>query len=160
MKIHRSEGLINMHRTKRWLPGWNSVVRMVAWPVLAASPTSPTPPSWRDLPPCARDGSPESVLHAFSSMVASETLNHLQSRNDGLTNDEAHARRELVGPNILSSQKPPSWFLLLISTIPNPFNLLLICLATINAAIPPPNWVRMLVALAAHFPQRKPKNQG
>jgi len=74
-------------------------------------------------------------------MPMEAVLDHLGTSLAGLSNIEAADRRLVKGPKVLSSHQPPSWFMLLLSVIPNPFNILLIFLAIINAAIPPPNWV-------------------
>jgi len=74
-------------------------------------------------------------------MPMEAVLDHLGTSPTGLSSVEAAERRLVKGPNVLSSHQPPSWFMLLLSVVPNPFNILLIFLAIINAAIPPPNWV-------------------
>lgn len=101
----------------------------------------PTGSSWAAPPEHALDDSCESVLRAFASLPIDLVLDHLQVEDKGLSVDEAQARLRVKGPNKLHSQKPPSWFILLLKVIPNPFNLLLIFLAIINASIPPPDWV-------------------
>ena len=67
----------------------------------------------------------------------------LSSGINGLTEDEAAGRLINWGPNLLSSNKPPTWWQLLLSVLPNPFNILLTILAVISAVTPPPNWVRL-----------------
>ncbi|KAJ3499081.1 hypothetical protein NLG97_g607 [Lecanicillium saksenae] len=74
-------------------------------------------------------------------------LDHLQVELEGLSGEEAESRLRVKGPNTLRSQKPPSWFILLLKVIPNPFNILLIFLAIINAAIPPPDWTGFTVLM-------------
>jgi Mg2+-importing ATPase len=74
-------------------------------------------------------------------MPLESVLSHLQTGVNGISDAEAESRHHVKGPNVLSSQKPPSCVMLLLSVIPNPFNILLVFLAIINAAIPPPNWV-------------------
>lgn len=98
-------------------------------------------PAWAAPPEHALDNSSESVLRAFASLPVDHVLDHLQVEHQGLAGEEAKARLRVKGPNTLRSQKPPSWFILLLKVIPNPFNILLIFLAIINAAIPPPDWV-------------------
>lgn len=44
------------------------------------------------------------------------------------------------GANLLSVKKPPNWWQLLLTIIPNPFNILLTLLAIISVATPPPAW--------------------
>lgn len=67
-------------------------------------------------------------------------MNHLQASQDGLTQEEAAARLKVTGPNILSTKKPPTWWQLALSVLPNPFNILLALLAIISVATPPPQW--------------------
>ncbi|EEU35989.1 uncharacterized protein NECHADRAFT_49652 [Fusarium vanettenii 77-13-4] len=71
----------------------------------------------------------------------------LASGEHGISDTEALARRRIHGRNAVSSQRPPSGFMLFLSIIPNPFNILLVFLAIINAAMPPPNWVRFAVLM-------------
>jgi Mg2+-importing ATPase len=71
-------------------------------------------------------------------------FDHLASGEHGISDTEALARRRIHGRNAVSSQRPPSCFMLFLSIIPNPFNILLVFLAIINAAMPPPNWVSAL----------------
>lgn len=119
---------------------WASAFRL---PVLnrptrgTATPTI----SWQGLPESARGASVDGILRAFAFMPVELVLDHLQTGQNGISEAESASRRHVKGPNALSSQKPPSWFTLLLSVIPNPFNLLLIFLAIINVAMPPPNWV-------------------
>src|SRR5271155_62 len=94
---------------------------------------------WRRLPRACH-GSSEAVLQTFASMSPEEAINHLQTSREGLVEEEAESRLEVKGPNILSVKKPPTWWQLLLSVIPNPFNLLLMLLAVISLATPPPNW--------------------
>jgi Mg2+-importing ATPase len=90
------------------------------------------------------DSSAEAVLTAFAGMEPDMVLEHLQTHKDGLTDDEADARRAIKGPNILPTHAPPSWIMTLVKAIPNPFNILLIILAIITAAIPPGDFVRTM----------------
>ncbi|PNY26216.1 Magnesium-transporting ATPase, P-type 1 [Tolypocladium capitatum] len=103
--------------------------------------------SWNELPRSARDASPEAVLAAFAMMHADMALEHLQTNRDGLTDFEANARRAVKGPNLLPTQKPPSWIMTLLAAIPNPFNVLLIFLAIINASVPNRDWAGVTVLL-------------
>lgn len=97
--------------------------------------------SWLKLPSLATDTSAEAVLTAYAGMEPDMVLDHLQTHKDGLTDDEADTRRSIKGPNILPTHAAPSWIITLLKAIPNPFNILLIILAIINAAIPPGDWV-------------------
>ncbi|KAF4998679.1 hypothetical protein FGRMN_3005 [Fusarium graminum] len=96
--------------------------------------------AWQLSPEGAEDGSHEAILGQFASMHADEALDHLVSSNHGISSGEAASRRRTHGQNVVSSRKPPSWFMLLLSVIPNPFNILLAFLAIFNVAMPPPNW--------------------
>lgn len=73
-------------------------------------------------------------------MAVEEAQSYLESGPNGLTEDEAAVRLNLVGANVLSTKKPPTWWQILLSVLPNPFNILLIFLAILSVATPPPNW--------------------
>jgi Mg2+-importing ATPase len=68
-----------------------------------------------------------------------------QTSFDGLTVIEAAARLAAKGMNILSSKQPPTWWQLLLSILPNPFNILLAVLAIISVAVPPPQWDTFII---------------
>ncbi|PHH72000.1 hypothetical protein CDD80_4838 [Ophiocordyceps camponoti-rufipedis] len=110
----------------------------------------PDTASWAR-PPSARDESPEAILYAFASAPMDHALAHLMTDVDGLTEAEAAMRRGIKGLNVLPTQKPPSWFRTLIGAIPNPFNILLIFLAIINAVVPDRNWASVIVLLVMVF---------
>ncbi|KAM4063712.1 E1-E2 ATPase domain-containing protein [Hirsutella rhossiliensis] len=120
------------------LPARLRPARSAAWP-----PSM----SWISLPPSARDASPEAVLAAFASFHGEQALQFLQSHVHGLSDSEADVRRVVKGANILPTQRPPSWILTLLGAIPNPFNVLLIFLAIINASVPDRNWAGITVLL-------------
>jgi Mg2+-importing ATPase len=73
-------------------------------------------------------------------MSPEAALHHLQVTDAGLTTGEAYSRLVEKGANLLSVKKPPTWWQLLLSIIPNPFNILLGLLAIISVATPPPAW--------------------
>lgn len=97
--------------------------------------------TWPSPPEHALDNSCESILRAFASLPVDLALDHLQVDRTGLSDDEASLRLAVKGPNTLQSQKPPSWFILLLKVIPNAFNLLLVFLAIITIAMPDHDWV-------------------
>ncbi|KAG6088346.1 hypothetical protein E4U15_006306 [Claviceps sp. LM218 group G6] len=66
-------------------------------------------------------------------------LDHLQIYQDGMSDEQSDVRRSIKGPNILPTHNAPSWIVTLLKAILNPFNILLIVLAVLNAAIPP--WI-------------------
>ncbi|KJZ75190.1 hypothetical protein HIM_05384 [Hirsutella minnesotensis 3608] len=103
--------------------------------------------SWAALPSSAKDATPESVLTSFALMPPEYVLEHLQTQVDGLTDAEAQARKVIKGANVLPTQRPPSWILTLLAAIPNPFNVLLVFLAIINASVPDRNWAGITVLL-------------
>ncbi|KAF5667253.1 magnesium-translocating P-type ATPase [Fusarium heterosporum] len=114
--------------------------------------------AWQLSPEGADDGSHEAILRQFASMHADVALDHLVSSYHGITSDEAASRRRVHGQNVVSSRKPQSWFMLLLSVIPNPFNILLAFLAIFNIAMPPPNWegfailvVMIVISCAVRF---------
>ncbi|QUC17578.1 uncharacterized protein UV8b_01819 [Ustilaginoidea virens] len=101
--------------------------------------------TWLNVPSLAHDSSAEAVLMAFASMELDMVLDHLQTQRDGLSDQEADARRSIKGPNVLPTHTAPSWIITLLKAIPNPFNVLLIILAILNAAIPPGSWKGFIV---------------
>lgn len=105
------------------------------------APQPSTLPPWKTAPQLVEDASAEALLIAFSNMPVWDSIAHLQSTSEGLTDFDASTRLTINGPNVLPSQKAPSKLLLLIKVIPNPFNILLLILAIINVSIPPPDWV-------------------
>lgn len=107
----------------------------------ALTPARQTGSTWNSPLEHALDSSTESILRAFASSPVHLTLDHLQVDHEGLSAEEADSRLRVKGPNTLHSQKAPNWFILLLKVIPNPFNILLVVLAILNAAIPPPQWV-------------------
>lgn len=128
--------------------GWLSQSYFWKTPETSASRT-PTLPPWRTAPQLMDDASAEALLTAFSNIPMQESLTHLQSTSEGLTDLDASTRLTINGPNVLPSQKAPSKLLLLIKVIPNPFNILLLILAIINVSIPPSDWVCTLTFQAA-----------
>ena len=80
-------------------------------------------------------------------MIPEAALAHLQTKKDGLTQEEAALRLHLNGKNLLSTKKPPKWWQLLLLIIPNPFNILLALLAIIAVSTPPPTWSTFILLL-------------
>ncbi|MBB5391149.1 MULTISPECIES: magnesium-translocating P-type ATPase [unclassified Herbaspirillum] len=71
-------------------------------------------------------------LNEAARCDASELLQRLKSRHDGLTEAEADAIRAEVGPNEVEHEKPLSWPVHLWHCYKNPFNLLLTLLAAVS----------------------------
>jgi Mg2+-importing ATPase len=91
---------------------------------------------------------PEEALLMIAQMDLATLLKDLETSRDGLTNVEAAHRLQKAGPNVVSFKKAPSWWLLLFMVIPNPFNILLCCLAVISVASPDRNWKTFGVLVA------------
>lgn len=87
------------------------------------------------------------VLQQYAAMVPEAAIAHLQTDQDGLVEEEAVRRLRMKGKNILSTKKPPKWWQLLLSVIPNPFNVLLALLAIISASTPPPAWSTFILLM-------------
>jgi Mg2+-importing ATPase len=64
----------------------------------------------------------------------------LDTSDIGLTSNEAAVRLSIKGANLLSTKKPPKWWQLLLTILPNPFNILLGVIAIISVCTPPPSW--------------------
>jgi len=80
-------------------------------------------------------------------MVPEAAMAHLHATTDGLTQEEVSLRLQIKGRNLLSTKKPPTWWQLLLSVIPNPFNILLALLAIISVCTPPPAWSTFILLL-------------
>ncbi|KIL60027.1 hypothetical protein M378DRAFT_955856 [Amanita muscaria Koide BX008] len=68
-------------------------------------------------------------LVQWSQKSIENALQILGSTNEGLTTTDAQRLLHQIGYNELSNVKPPTWWWLLLSAIPNPFNILLVVLA-------------------------------
>lgn len=71
-------------------------------------------------------------LAAASMTDPAVLLNQLNSRADGLTEQESEDIRAKVGPNEVGHEKPMSWWMHLWQCYKNPFNLLLTILAAVS----------------------------
>jgi Mg2+-importing ATPase len=69
----------------------------------------------------------DAALHDVPEVLAS-----LSSCPDGINRIQALSRRESEGPNEIASEKPPSWYVQLLSSFKTPFNLLLLALAVVS----------------------------
>ncbi|KAM5374768.1 hypothetical protein ACJZ2D_006262 [Fusarium nematophilum] len=134
-----AEGMVH-RRIKMW-PTW--LRQLVLGMAQRESPAMP----WQEKPESAQTGTHEGILRAFAHMPVKSVFDHPGTGAHGISEIEAATRRHIQGHNLLSSQKPPSWFMLLLLVIPNPFNILLIFLAIINAALPSPNWKGFVVLI-------------
>ncbi|KAK5011705.1 hypothetical protein LTR39_004466, partial [Cryomyces antarcticus] len=80
-------------------------------------------------------------------MTQTAALAQLQTSMSGLTPEEVLVRLKIRGPNLLSTVKPPKWWQLLLSILPNPFNILLVLLAIISVATPSPSWSTFILLI-------------
>ncbi|KAG5948341.1 hypothetical protein E4U60_002018 [Claviceps pazoutovae] len=115
--------------------------------------------SWLKVPSHAQATFTEAVLTAFAGMEPDMVLDHLQIHQDGPSDEQADVRRSIKGPNILPTHNAPSWIITSLKAILNPFNILLIVLAVLNAATPPGYWflgfavlvVMVFISVLVHF---------
>ncbi|KAK5160833.1 hypothetical protein LTR04_004504 [Oleoguttula sp. CCFEE 6159] len=91
--------------------------------------------------------SSDAALQAYASMTQTAALAQLQTSMSGLTPEEVLVRLKIRGPNLLSTVKPPKWWQLLLSILPNPFNILLALLAIISVATPSPSWSTFILLI-------------
>lgn len=82
----------------------------------------------------SREPPPGLVSHlvAAATQPDVEVLKDLGTRAEGLTEEEAEAVRERVGPNVVEHEKPLPWWGHLWHCYRNPFNLLLSLLAAVS----------------------------
>ena len=78
-------------------------------------------------------------------MAPEAAIQHLNTSQDGLTEEEAVYRLRTKGANLLSTKKPPKWWQLLLSVMPTPFNALLAFIAVVSVATPPPQWSTFII---------------
>ncbi|KAF4440072.1 PMR1-Ca++-transporting P-type ATPase located in Golgi [Fusarium austroafricanum] len=135
-------------RDFKFWPSW------LSWGNGARTRTAP----WQLTPDRASKDTPEDILRWIASMDADMALGHLVSSNDGITEAEAKTRLAVHGENVVSSRKPQHWFMLLLSVLPNPFNILLVFLAILNVAMPDPSWkgfavlmIMIVISVAVRF---------
>ncbi|KAK2465045.1 hypothetical protein APHAL10511_003121 [Amanita phalloides] len=82
----------------------------------------------------AKEGDTLKSLGAWSHTSIEHALQRLKSTIEGLEASEAQQLLKKLGPNELSNVKPPTWWWLLLSALPNAFNILLIVLAIVAIA--------------------------
>ncbi|KAK2462803.1 hypothetical protein APHAL10511_005194 [Amanita phalloides] len=72
-----------------------------------------------------------SALGTWSHTSIQRALQCLNTTSDGLESSQAQQLLKTIGPNELSNVKPPTWWWLLLTALPNPFNILLVALAVV-----------------------------
>ncbi|WP_206503481.1 magnesium-translocating P-type ATPase [Streptomyces chrestomyceticus] len=70
-------------------------------------------------------------LAAVSARPASRVLQDLRTGRDGLLQENAEARLERDGPNVVAHERPPRWYVQLAKAFWNPFILVLVGLAAV-----------------------------
>lgn len=89
---------------------------------------------------------PERYLRILSSFPADRVLAYFKTSLHGLDACEISRRQGLVGQkNVLSVRKPHAWWKVLLWSVPNPFNILLVLLAVIAVATPSPSWANFAI---------------
>ncbi|MFH9424484.1 magnesium-translocating P-type ATPase [Streptomyces sp. NPDC017529] len=73
-------------------------------------------------------------LTAVSARPASRVLQDLRTGRDGLLHENAVARLERYGPNVIAHERPPRWYVQLAKAFWNPFILVLTALAAVMYA--------------------------
>ncbi|KAI9826699.1 MAG: hypothetical protein M1826_006581 [Phylliscum demangeonii] len=94
-----------------------------------------------------RRSSPERVLAATAAQEPEVVMRQLDSGLHGLTAEEAAMRLKITGLNLLSIEKPPTWWQIFLGVLPNPFNILLVLLAVLSVATPSPNWPTFVILM-------------
>lgn len=74
-------------------------------------------------------------LVKYSNMTIRELLESLDTSAEGLTESDAKERLKDFGLNEIAHEKTPAWYSLLLLNFTNPFNILLIFLASVSFAI-------------------------
>ncbi|MFK8849983.1 magnesium-translocating P-type ATPase [Streptomyces sp. Ac-502] len=81
--------------------------------------------------PAARTRVVSEHLAAISARPASRVLQDLRAGRDGLLQENAEARLEHDGPNVIAHERPPRWYVQLAKAFWNPFILVLTGLAAV-----------------------------
>ena len=103
--------------------------------------------SWKSLMATISNSSRESLLKTISADPIQATFTNFGTGPDGLTEVEAAERLKIAGLNRLDTKKAIPWWLLLLSVLPNPFNVLLVLIAIISVATPPPSWATFVLLM-------------
>ena len=94
-----------------------------------------------------RNASYDSILKTYASLTPETIIEHLESARDGLTQEDATTRLAINGPNVLSCKKPPTWWMLALSILPDPFNILLLFIAIISMVHQPRQWITFITLI-------------
>ncbi len=76
-----------------------------------------------------------SVLNALAQIGAQDIqiiMDSLNTKSQGLTEEEVEARLDTYGPNIVVTEHPDPWYIQLLYSFINPFNFVLLALAAIS----------------------------
>lgn len=94
-----------------------------------------------------RNASYDSILKTYASLTPETIIEHLESARDGLTQEDATTRLAINGPNVLSCKKPPTWWMLALSILPDPFNIILLFIAIISMVHQPRQWITFITLI-------------
>ena len=94
-----------------------------------------------------RNASYDSILKTYASLTPETIIEHLESARDGLTQEDATKRLAIKGPNVLSCKKPPTWWMLALSILPDPFNIILLFIAIISMVHQPRQWTTFITLI-------------
>jgi Mg2+-importing ATPase len=83
-------------------------------------------------PQQAADTASHDLLKKVSAIEKPEFLILLESRDSGLNEEEVEKKGAKFGPNEVSHEKAPAWYIQLLSAFANPFIVVLLVLATIS----------------------------
>ncbi len=75
----------------------------------------------------------EALLREVAPLPAPAALARMASRSEGLQSGEVAERLEQSGPNLVASEKPPTWYAGLWHAWNNPFNYILVVLGVLSA---------------------------
>ena len=93
----------------------------------------------------------EYVLRTIAKTRDRAVHNIYASSEDGISAEEAAARRKIAGQNVLSLSKPRAWWKILYFSIASPFNVILIVLAVLAVATPGREWANSTVLMVMVF---------
>lgn len=82
-----------------------------------------------------KSGQDEAILQKLTEASCEDLVSltkSLESATEGLTEDQVERKRKQYGPNIVATNGAPPWYIQLFHCFINPFNLVLLALATIS----------------------------
>ncbi|MCX8084743.1 MAG: magnesium-translocating P-type ATPase [Calditerrivibrio sp.] len=86
----------------------------------------------RFLNPINESNNLKDKLVFYSQQSLEDVLKKLQTDVTGLSDEEALKRLEQYGDNVITQEKPTPWYIHLIKSFINPFNIILLAIATVS----------------------------